>query len=407
MIAIESKTTKEELAENHWKWLKKLIKYDAVQKLSIDECNAVLQDSEKEDDEKKECALKVALGDALYSKLEDIIKGSFAKLKQIKKENPNYFLDNTTIISQKARVDEIADSIRFFKKRKLSADEKKLYKEIQNEYEEEDKKYVELKKELAAQLKKQTSVKYINKQKKEAFFDLITLLRYNSLHGKNKTWNAHILCNSLGVSVCPYCNRQYIYVAEKKEGGWVSSAQLDHFFPKDANPLFSCSFFNLIPSCYSCNHGKSDDIRETIYPYDQEFGENGKFIIKIPDGKLFDDLNLDYDNNHKNDIEIDIEVKSCDEKNLINSSISVFHLKEMYNMHQLDLKDFLKRFNCCKECRRYDYKNINLKVGRWDNLKKRDLILGFPLDAGDNEYPLKKMKYDILGQLEEIEGIKL
>ena len=41
-----------------------------------------------------------------------------------------------------------------------------------------------------------------------------------------------------------------------------------------------------------------------------------------------------------------------------------------------------------------DYKNIDLKIGRWDNIRKRELILGLPLDDGDNEYPLKKMKYD-------------
>lgn len=407
MIAIESRISKEELAKSHWNWLKKLIKYDTIKKLSIDECNAVLQNPEKKVHEKKECALKVALGEELYSKLEEIIKASFDELKKIKSKYPKYFLDNTQIVSQRARVDEIADSMKFFKKTMLSVDDKNLYKEIQNEYDEEEKIYIGLKKELETRLKEQTSVKYINKKKEEAFFDLITLLRYDSLHSGNKEWNAHILCNSLGVSVCPYCNRQYIYVAQKKEDGWISSAQLDHFFPKDANPLFSCSFFNLIPSCYCCNHGKSDDIRETVYPYGQEFGEKGKFIIKLPDGKSLNDVELEIDNNHEIGIEIDIDVKSCDEKTLINNSISVFHLKELYNMHQLDLKDFFKRFNCCKECRRYDYKNIDLKIGRWDNLRKRDLILGLPLDAGDNEYPLKKMKKDILDQLEEIEGIKL
>ena len=401
MIRIESKVPKEDLADRHWEWLKKLIKYDDVKKKSIDECNAVLQDSQKKDHEKKECALKVVLGETLYSKLEGIIKGSLDELKQIKLEYPNLFLDNATIISQKVRVDEIADSIKFFKQNNLSECDEIFFEELKKEYENEEAKYIELKKKLEHQLNVKTSVVYKNKEQKDVSIDLIKLLHYDSLHNKNHKWNAHILCNLLGISVCPYCNRQYIYVAQKKEGGWISSAQLDHFFPKEANPLFSCSFFNLIPSCYCCNHGKSDDIRETIYPYEQKFGNNGKFIINLPNGKSSNDIDF------QKDIEIDIDVKSCDERILINNSISVFHLKELYKMHQLDLKDFLKRFNCCMECRRNDYKNINIKVGRWDNLRKRDLILGFPLDAGNNEYPLKKMKYDILDQLEKIERIKL
>ena len=221
------------------------------------------------------------------------------------------------------------------------------------------------------------------------------------MHSKDSDWNAHILCDSLGVSVCPYCNRQYIFVTQKKEGGWISSAQLDHFLPKDSNPLFSCSFFNLIPSCYCCNHGKSDDFRETIYPYKDEFGEEGVFRVVFPPGLSLDEIDF------TKDVGIDIEIDSQNKHELIENSIDVFHLKELYNMHQLDLKDFIKRFNCCKTCRQQDYANVILDETEWNDTRKRDLILGLPLDAAEIEYPLKKMKKDILKQLEEIEKIKL
>lgn len=48
--------------------------------------------------------------------------------------------------------------------------------------------------------------------------------------------------------VCPYCNRNYI--------GDINSNtiyHLDHFWPKDDYPILAASFFNLVPSCASCN----------------------------------------------------------------------------------------------------------------------------------------------------------
>ena len=101
------------------------------------------------------------------------------------------------------------------------------------------------------------------------------------------------------VSVCPYCNRNYInstykmlhcdncnqdlFVIDEVENECpsckqeincqtevVNTAQLDHFFAKDSYPLFAVSFYNLIPSCYSCNHVKSNKDLE-YSPYDTSF----------------------------------------------------------------------------------------------------------------------------------------
>ena len=107
------------------------------------------------------------------------------------------------------------------------------------------------------------------------------------------------IIDSKNISVCPYCNRNYISSTykflqcnncnqellvidgtEKECLGCkqeingqtkvVNTAQLDHFFPKDSYPLFAVSFYNLIPSCYSCNHVKSNKDLE-YSPYDTSF----------------------------------------------------------------------------------------------------------------------------------------
>ena len=64
-----------------------------------------------------------------------------------------------------------------------------------------------------------------------------------------------------GLRVCPYCNILYTYNREDK-----ATAQMDHFFPKTEYPIFSLSFYNLVPSCPVCNHIKHDK-EEFVSPY--------------------------------------------------------------------------------------------------------------------------------------------
>ncbi len=59
----------------------------------------------------------------------------------------------------------------------------------------------------------------------------------------------------LQVDTCTYCNRNYTIqlVANR------ARAELDHWFPIESFPLFALSFYNLIPSCHSCNHIKHNN----------------------------------------------------------------------------------------------------------------------------------------------------
>ena len=130
------------------------------------------------------------------------------------------------------------------------------------------------------------------------------------------------------ISVCPYCNRNYInstykilhcnncnqdlFVIDEVEKECpsckqeingqtkvVNTAQLDHFFPKDSYPLFAVSFYNLIPSCYSCNHVKSNKDLE-YSPYDTSFSVDDVKFTYIP--KSADEIEIkiiSYDSDFK------------------------------------------------------------------------------------------------------------
>jgi len=62
--------------------------------------------------------------------------------------------------------------------------------------------------------------------------------------------------NLLGIDTCVYCNRNYTLDLDKLNN---ARAELDHWFPKEKYPILALSFYNLIPSCHSCNHIKHNN----------------------------------------------------------------------------------------------------------------------------------------------------
>lgn len=61
------------------------------------------------------------------------------------------------------------------------------------------------------------------------------------------------LIESVGIKVCPYCNRAFIYTSKTSDGNKVPQAELDHFFSKERFPYLAIAKYNLVPSCSCCN----------------------------------------------------------------------------------------------------------------------------------------------------------
>ncbi|WP_079240923.1 HNH endonuclease [Chryseobacterium indologenes] len=73
--------------------------------------------------------------------------------------------------------------------------------------------------------------------------------------GYNNFPNKEFL-NLLEIDTCVYCNRNYTLDFDKLNN---ARAELDHWFPKENYPILALSFYNLIPSCHSCNHIKHNN----------------------------------------------------------------------------------------------------------------------------------------------------
>lgn len=59
----------------------------------------------------------------------------------------------------------------------------------------------------------------------------------------------------LNIDTCIHCNRNYTIQLVNDR----ARAELDHWFPKETYPILALSFYNLIPSCHSCNHIKHNN----------------------------------------------------------------------------------------------------------------------------------------------------
>ena len=89
--------------------------------------------------------------------------------------------------------------------------------------------------------------------------DIEKFIRYLK---EQKNYSKYFL-DLIGIDTCVYCNRNYTINLTKTH----ARAELDHWFPKTQFPLFALSFYNLIPSCHSCNHikGNGDKIIKSIF----------------------------------------------------------------------------------------------------------------------------------------------
>ncbi len=91
----------------------------------------------------------------------------------------------------------------------------------------------------------------LTQEEKKLLFNYYKIINYKKDGETHAVW----LIRNVGVTVCPYCNHNYIFTRDPKKG--VGRAQLDHYYHQDKYPHLSLSFYNLIPSCSVCNQLKS------------------------------------------------------------------------------------------------------------------------------------------------------
>lgn len=133
------------------------------------------------------------------------------------------------------------------------------------------------------------------------------------------------------ISVCPYCNRQYITILNNTRKG---TATFDHFYREATYPIFKLSLYNLIPSCYACNSvlkGSSD--KEHLNPWFME-KEEVEFDVQLYKGEThyLKQFYFGYGNPGYTEAKIDVKNARSGDINT-DDSIEVFSLRDVYEVH--------------------------------------------------------------------------
>lgn len=206
--------------------------------------------------------------------------------------------------------------------------------------------------------------------------------------------NNYSLAKDLGIHSCTYCNREYT-MAYKPDGhkGKGMVPQFDHWFPKKEYPLLALSFYNLIPSCATCNGIKSSvemNLDDHMHPY--------------VDCDISSSYCFDYLLNSTHQPRIAFLNKRLDKKSI--NTIYALNLPMIYSGHSdKELKDLYDL--------RYKYSNNYLQELLDNTFKslpiseqeKYRLIFGIELDSKNyHKRIMSKFKSDIVKKLLSIKN---
>lgn len=199
----------------------------------------------------------------------------------------------------------------------------------------------------------------------------------------------------MNIKTCPYCNRNYTFTINRKDADtdFSTRPEFDHFYDKSSYPLLALSFFNLVPSCHVCNHGKLGK-SVGVNPYFKGF--MSKFVVsdnsqikkilnanEIRTLKDTSNFNIIFDNPSPEEIE----------------NIKNLGLGALYNEHKdyvMEIVDRIVTYDRCLEEGIVD----NFQGVFHNPLEVHNLIFGQYLsDENHEKRPLSKLKSDILEQL--------
>lgn len=199
--------------------------------------------------------------------------------------------------------------------------------------------------------------KFHDKAKLVSYKKLLkSIFNYNRDFVKKYSFNemgAYTVAKELNLSVCPYCNRHYIFVFSIDGKKGRVRPHFDHFLDKETYPYLAISFYNLIPCCSICNSSLKGSIpfsiRDYIHPYMEGFEDLIKFSVK------FNENSLDFTSLWRGETNtFELELKSnksyfnnIDLINKAQNNINVFKLKELYQFHKDYVAEMIVKAHYC------------------------------------------------------------
>ena len=168
-------------------------------------------------------------------------------------------------------------------------------------------------------------------------------------HNNKETMRVKIAKNNGKLTVCPFCNRDYI----NSRGRDRSGGQIDHFYPRADYPIFSLSLYNFVPVCGNCNRIKSNASVKFVSPWDEsvDWDEVIKFSYKIKS--------------------VDSYQVVIDAIGDVANNIEKMHIREAYDIHAVEVEELLEKQRFYSETQNREIKNVLKKMSISDrDIKK-------------------------------------
>lgn len=232
-----------------------------------------------------------------------------------------------------------------------------------------------------------------------AYYDKIySIFNYDTFIS-NETWNAYKLTDALGITVCPYCNRNYIHTSSTEYG--KTRPELDHFFLKSKYPFLSISLYNLIPSCHICNSNlkgtKDFYLVKHLHPYEEDRIRDFCFAVKYHDDTI-EELVADIS---KFDIQLTPLTEDPEILNCIENSKKTFQLNELYNFHKDVAQELLFKSVYYNKTKIEELRTILGEDSEIDDNFLKRVIIGNYADINNlGKRSLAKYSYDIVTKTE-------
>lgn len=165
------------------------------------------------------------------------------------------------------------------------------------------------------------------------------IFRFNQFSQKN----GYDFTETLGVSVCPYCNLDYTFTLRAMGGEMrdILRPPIDHFFSKNTHPLLALSFYNLIPSCTTCNsvlkNTQEVDLTYFLNPWIGGLAGKGEIEIHLSD--------LDSFSGQKGNYFVHFHPSSkTPNSEAIIGNVLLFELERRYEVFPEEVKEMVQRY---------------------------------------------------------------
>lgn len=208
--------------------------------------------------------------------------------------------------------------------------------------------------------------------------------------------NAHYFFRELNIRTCPYCNRHYTFTLDEKKA--KVAPEYDHFYDKACHPLLAVSFYNLVPSCHTCNHAKRNNPVK-VNPYFSGFKR--KFELQNEEGERMP-INEIINQKKGGRIGFGKLGESPDEKKREKDeqcNIDTFGLKGLYEMHDDYINEIVEKTIAYSPSVKQALVDA-FQDQAYSPQQVDDFVWGKYLNAAQYEKrPLSKLTRDILEQL--------